>query len=169
MSGVVATLFALAALIAGGLALTRRNVVHAAVLVMAALLLIAGAMLALSAGLAAALMILVHAGTIVAVLLFVALTTPAASGRDSAPLGLVRAGLLLVPLVLLMVMALLALPPGAAQPVPPVSAVGQRLFGPWAVGVELASLLLLVALMGARQLLRPAAGQGEAGEPGEKP
>lgn len=154
MSVSIATLLTLTALACGVFAFTRSNIVHAATLVMAALLLLAGAMLALSAGLAAALMILVHAGAIVAVLLFIALTTPAASARRTRPQALVRAGLLLAPLAALLALGLAALPASAPQAAPSVAAVGQLLFGPWAVGVELASLLLLVALIGARQLLR---------------
>lgn len=160
MNATLASILAVAALGCGVAAFTRHNIVHAATLVMAALLLIAGAMLALSAGLAAALMILVHAGAIVAVLLFIAVSTPTASARRTAPQSLVRAALLLAPVLALFVVGLAALPSGSAQEAPPVAFVGQLLFGPWAVGVELVSLLLLVALLGARQLLRHD-GEGE--------
>lgn len=134
-----------------------RSVVHGAVLVMAALLAVAASMLALSAGFAAALMILVHAGAIVTVTLFVAVTLPSAmaaphSRRASGPWPF----LLLPPLALLLGAAFWAAGPQALPGPgrPSAEAVGALLFGPWAVAVELVSLMLLAALMGARILLR---------------
>lgn len=158
MTILIALALALGALVLAALAMLRaRTVVHAAALVMGTLLLIAAAMLALSAGFAASLMILVHAGAIVTVMLFIAVTLPVAGGPGQRPQGSPRSSLLIVAAALFLLLGLFsgpAIPPPA--PPSPVSAeaVGKLLFGPWAVAVELASLLLLVVLLGARGLLR---------------
>jgi NADH-quinone oxidoreductase subunit J len=157
VTDVAAGLFALLSLLVAALALSRPQVVHAAFLVMLSLLLVAAAMLLLSAGLAAALMILVHAGAIVAVLLFVAVTLPAATGGLAPARGARRTALLVGPAALLLALGLLSGAPGGSTGAAPdggALGVGERLFGPWAIAVELASLLLLVALLGARLLLR---------------
>jgi NADH-quinone oxidoreductase subunit J len=147
--------------------LRARTVVHAAALVMGSLLLIAAAMLSLSAGFAASLMVLIHAGAIVTVMLFIAVTLPVAPGGGQHPQGGPWPVLLTMAAALLLLLGLFSaepIPP-AAPPAPssaPVSAeaVGILLFGPWAVAVELASLLLLVVLLGARSLLRREPPQG---------
>lgn len=153
----LATLLAAAGLVMVTLAMLRvQSVVHAAVLLMGAILCVAASMLALAAGLAAALMLLVHAGAIVTVMLFVAVTLPVAErGTGPRPQG-GTAGIAAMLALILAGVALTAEPGGASIPssAAPAGAVGALLFGPWAVAVELASLLLLVALLGARLLLR---------------
>ncbi|WP_448580513.1 NADH-quinone oxidoreductase subunit J [Thermaurantiacus sp.] len=163
MTGLVATALALAALVLAALAMLRaRTVVHAAALVMGSLLLIAAAMLALSAGFAASLMILVHAGAIVTVMLFIAVSLPVAPGGGQRPQGGPWPILLGMIAALLLLLGLLSGNSGPSTAPAPASAeaVGKLLFGPWAVAVELASLLLLVALLGARGLLRREPPQG---------
>ncbi|WP_439533421.1 NADH-quinone oxidoreductase subunit J [Polymorphobacter sp.] len=146
-----------AALLAGVLTVTRATVVHALMYLVAMLLALATVFFALGASFAGAMQILVYAGAIVAVFVFVVMTvdsSPAAAARERSRLrGAWRGPALLVGLMLLPLFAGL---PGGGVPALPVSAraVGALLFGPWALAVELASFLLLAALLGARHLAR---------------
>jgi NADH-quinone oxidoreductase subunit J len=67
-----------------------------------------------------------------------------------APLG--AAALILAPLAAGLLAGAEA--PGAAGGPVPAARLGALLFGPWAVAVEIASALLLAALLGARALGR---------------
>lgn len=158
-------LLAALALVSAILALTRPNAVHALLWMLASLLALAGAFFALGAGLAGAVQILVYAGAILVVFLFVVLTLdlmPQAITREKAGLStfplipLLAAALVIIPIVTGLIRDTLA--ETAATDVPAHS-VGALLFGPWAVAVELASFLLLVGIVGARQLGRREKGQ----------
>jgi NADH-quinone oxidoreductase subunit J len=140
------------------LAVTRPNAVHALLYLLAALLALAAAFFALGASFAAVLQILIYAGAIVVVFVFVVMTvdaSPAAQSRDQT--GLARgwpgaaaiAALVAAPFLF----GLGGVAPGAPAPVP-AQAVGLLLFGPWALTVELASFLLLAGLIGVRHLGR---------------
>jgi NADH-quinone oxidoreductase subunit J len=148
-------------LVAMALAVTRPGVVHALIWVVAGLLALASAFFALGAGFAAAVQILIYAGAIIAVFVFVVMTIdsgPETLARERArlgagwalPLGLV--GLVLAPAAFGLVAGAA---PGAPAPRPvPPEALGALLFGPWAVAVEAASAILIAALLGARHLAR---------------
>ena len=159
MSGFVALWCASAALASELLAVTRPGIVHGLMWLVAALLSLAGCFYALGASFAGAVQVLVYAGAIVAVFVFVVMTvdaTPEALAEERArlagawrlPAGVVA----LVALPLLLAPNSTGLEPGPATV--PVKALGALLFGPWAIGVEIASALLLAALMGARHLGR---------------
>ncbi|MBN2629626.1 MAG: NADH-quinone oxidoreductase subunit J [Rhodobacteraceae bacterium] len=150
------------ALVSAALAVTRPSVVHGLMWLVAALLSLAATFFALGAGFAGAVQILIYAGAILAVFVFVVMTF------DASPPALARERLRLKQAArwpLLMVLALglplafglwggavaTGLAPGGRVP---VQAVGGLLFGPWAVAVEIASFLLIAALLGARHLVR---------------
>lgn len=145
------------ALFAAVLALTRVNAVHALLMFLAALLALAVTFLSLGAAFAAALTVVVYAGAVVVVFVFVAMTLDSSADAiagERRRLG--RAGI--VPFgvggaVLLVLTGLLLAGPvsDAAQPVPS-QAVGQLLFGGWVLAVEIASFLLLAGLIAARHL-----------------
>jgi NADH-quinone oxidoreductase subunit J len=148
------------ALLAAVFAVTRATIVHALMWLVALLLILAAVFFALGAGFAGAMQILVYAGAIVAVFVFVVMTVESGQAAEelerSRLAGAWRGAALLAALVLLPLLA--GLPAGAVDPVLPVTAraVGALLFGPWALAVELASFLLLAALLGARHLARRA-------------
>jgi NADH-quinone oxidoreductase subunit J len=152
LTGAIAVLAAL-------LAVTRATIVHALLYLVVMLLALAALFFALGASFAGALQILVYAGAIVAVFVFIVMTVdagPDAVARERRRLhGAWRGPLLLVAMILL---PLLAGPHGSATAgtaLLPARAVGGLLFGPWALAVELVSFLLLAALLGARILSRP--------------
>jgi NADH-quinone oxidoreductase subunit J len=157
---------ATAALVSAALAVTRPNVVHGLIWLVATLLSLAAAFFALGAAFAGAVQILVYAGAILAVFVFVVMT------YDSAPEALARERARLAAAWRLpaAVVAAVALPlalglwgapdaPAAALAEVPARRVGALLFGPWALAVEIASCLLLAALLGARHLGRKGDGR----------
>ena len=151
-----------------GVVLTR-NVVHAALFLLVSLVAVAGLYLALFAEFLALVQVLIYGGAIVIVLLFAIMLTrtaeyPRISDNRQWPLAAVAA------LALLGVMAAAflwsaptstvgaGLVPALTQPAPlhpePVEGpafadLGNSLFTTWAVPFEIASLVLLVALIGA--------------------
>ncbi|PZN96291.1 MAG: NADH-quinone oxidoreductase subunit J [Alphaproteobacteria bacterium] len=145
------------ALLAALMVVTRDSIVHALMYLVAMLLALAAVFFALGAGFAGALQILIYAGAIVAVFVFVVMTvdsTPEALAREKARLRRGwRGPALLVALLLLPLFGGVGIAVGNADPVP-VKAIGALLFGPWAIAVELASFLLLAALLTARHLAR---------------
>lgn len=155
------------ALVAMALAVTRPNVVHALIWVVAGLLSLASGFFALGAGFAGAVQILIYAGAIIAVFVFVVMTIdsgPEAMAEERARLATGWKGPLALVLVVL-APALLGLAgsvgqevAAAPQPVP-ARDLGALLFGPWAVAVELASAMLIAALLGARHLARREGGE----------
>jgi NADH-quinone oxidoreductase subunit J len=158
MTGIMALLGAVAVL-AALLAVTRATIVHALMYLVVMLLALAALFFALGANFAGALQILVYAGAIVAVFVFIVMTVDTGREAVARERGRLHGGwrgpLVLVALILL---PLLAGTDGSATMAirqVPARAVGGLLFGPWALAVELASFLLLAALLGARILSRP--------------
>ena len=160
MSGGFAIFAGSLALVAALLAVTRASVVHALIWLLCTLLSLAASFFALGAGFAGAAQILVYAGAILAVFVFVVMTfdaSPEALRTERRRLARAWAApalvgvLLLVPLV---AMTQDPAPGGTPGRAIPAQELGALLFGPWAVAVEVASGLLLAALMGARHLGR---------------
>lgn len=160
MNADVAIWAALVALLAAGAAVIQRSIVHALMLLIASLLCLAAAFLALDAEFAAAVQLLVYAGAITAVFVFVVMGIDRSAGglgRERAqlaqawPLPALAVAAALIPLLVGLLQA-----PG--KPGTPASTgardLGILLFGPWAVAVELVSLLLLAGLIGVRHLGR---------------
>ncbi|MDT8854174.1 NADH-quinone oxidoreductase subunit J [Paracoccaceae bacterium Fryx2] len=158
------------ALVSALLAVTRPSVVHGLMWLVATLLSLAAAFFGLGAGFAGAVQILIYAGAILAVFVFVVMTV------DASPeaLALERSRLKQAWQMPALVVVLVVLPftlggapwglvEGAEVASVPAKRVGALLFGPWAIAVEIASFLLLAALMGARHLGRRPR-QGEDGQ-----
>jgi NADH-quinone oxidoreductase subunit J len=130
-----------------------RNVVHAALFLMGTLLAVGAVFLLLAADFLALVQVLIYGGAVTMLLLFAIMLTRAEApglqvdARRRVP-ALVAAGAFLAVLVV----GIAATPWPA--PVSPtlarvdVEALGQALFGPWAIPFEIASLVLLVALLG---------------------
>jgi NADH-quinone oxidoreductase subunit J len=157
------------ALIATGLVITGRNTVHALLYLVVSLLAVAVIFMLLGAPFAAALEVIIYAGAIMVLFLFVVMMTEAASSAEQRLTDVrIWIGPALLSAVLLAELVLLALGlpgdggsgsgigPGAEtiQTVGP-TAVGTRLLGPYLLAVELASMLLLAGLVGAWHLGRP--------------
>jgi NADH-quinone oxidoreductase subunit J len=143
----------------GGLGVVAaRNMVHAAVLLIASLLGVAVVFLLLSVEFLALVQVLIYGGAIAVLLLFALMLTraremPVAEDGPQKPLAVV-AGLAL--LVVLFSVVFGTEWPGAAEEltVIPFADLGDKLFRDWAVPFEIASLLLLVALIGAIVIAR---------------
>jgi NADH-quinone oxidoreductase subunit J len=158
-------LFALCAVVAaagGVLAVTSRQVVHAALWLVTALGALAGCYLVLGAQVVALVQVLVYVGAVVVLVLFALMLTRAPIGRSddvsyglvhriaSAAAGLATAGLLGTVLVRAV--------RGMTFTVHDDRAVARQvagsLFGSWVLPFELLSLLLLAALVAALVLSR---------------
>lgn len=144
------------AVAASALAVTRSHALHALLYLVVALLAVSLAFLALGAPLLAALEVIVYAGAILVLVLFVIMMLdPGPEGRRQerrwlAPRHWVLPGLLAGTLgaLTLRALALGRDAPVQARAIGP-HAVGRSLFTDYLVGVELASILLLVGLVGA--------------------
>ena len=147
------------------LAITRRNAVHALLYLIVGMLGVAVVLYAFGAAFAAVLQIVIWAGAIMVLFLFVMMmlslrTEPGSSLslRQAAGPALLTA---ILALELVIMVALAPADPPAAAAVEPKQ-VGAALYGPYALGVELASVLLLVGVAGALHLgLRSSEGEGE--------
>ena len=154
VNGIAFALLALAS-VGGALGmLSTRNVVHAAFWLLEVMLALAGLFLLLSAEFMAMVQLLVYAGAVAVLVLFVIMLTlrrreDAIRPRDwswpAAGMAALFGGLVLS------AVALYTPPPGVRMPqvTPDVAAFGRLLFTAWMLPFELASLVLLVALIGA--------------------
>ncbi len=146
----------------GGLAVVAsRNIVHAALALLVSLVAVAGVYLLLYAEFLALVQVLIYGGAIVIVLIFAIMLTrgaeyPRTSDNKQWPLALVAAlGLLavLVPAFLINSVR------GTEAQNAAFSDIGESLFTTWAVPFEIASLVLLVALIGAIIIARSGPGE----------
>jgi NADH-quinone oxidoreductase subunit J len=139
------------------LAITRANAVHALLYLIVGMLGVAVVLYAFGAAFAAVLQVVIWAGAIMVLFLFVMmmLSIRIESARALRVRALVGPALLTAVLAVeLMLLVALAPPdPPAAAAVEPQK-VGAALYGPYALGVELASVLLLVGVAGAFHLGR---------------
>jgi NADH-quinone oxidoreductase subunit J len=147
------------AIVATVLVITRTRAVHALLYLVVSLLAIALCFYTLGAPFAAALQVIVYAGAIMVLFVFAVMTLnlgEAAAEQERAWLSpRVWWGPAALAAVLLAEMGyvLIAAPPGGASTtVVPPRAVGASLYGPYLLAVELASFLLLAALVGAYHL-----------------
>lgn len=160
---------AMVAIVATGMVITRRNAVHALLYLVVSLLALGLLFFTLGAPFAAALEVITYAGAIMVLFLFVIMLLNPQVGDDKQPAlsgdqgrkpkwpfsfnwrgpGLLTA-VLLAELIYVLVGRGQAVGETAVSP----QQVGLTLFGPYLLGVELASMLLLAALVGAYHLGR---------------
>ncbi len=163
MTLVTATFYYMAAagIVSALLAVTRRNPVHSMLWVLALFMHVAGIFLLLAAEFLAAVQVIVYAGAILIFYLFVVmlLDLPDEEARPRFgkhwPLA-AAVGLSFVALPWLAQVETLG-PTRMADGGPPMGSlaeVGKALFGPFALPFEIASLLLLAAIVGAVVLAR---------------
>jgi len=161
-------LFAACILGFGVLVVTSQNPVHSVIFLVLDFLSVAGLYVVLGAQFVAAIQVLVYAGGIVVLYLFVVMLVNvkrppeafSAPGRHSRP-GLVLAGAVLLELVVIAVWSRVAPTPSmpAAEAFPVAGnteQVGWLLYTSYLVPFEVASMLLLVAMIGAIVLARRA-------------
>ena len=161
------------AVLSTGLAITRLNAVHALLYLIVSLMAVAVIFFCLGAPFVAALEIIVYAGAIMVLFVFVIMMLnlgPHATEQEGQWL---RPAMWIGPSILGLILLgeLICVFAGSAGPVTGAAAIGPKqvglaLFGPYVLAVELASLLLLAGLVGAYHLGRraaPAAGEGAAG------
>lgn len=161
------------AIISTVLTITRLNAVHALLYLVVSLLAVAVAFYTMGAPLVAALEVIIYAGAIMVLIVLVVmmlnLGKRAVQSERQLMQGKIWVGpsvlsvLLIVEVVYLIVRArlsgmLLGSGSGALAP----KQVGIALYGPYLIGVELASMLLLGALVGACHLGRPVSEKAEA-------
>ncbi len=161
------------AIISTLLVITRLNGVHALLYLIVSLLAVALIFFTLGAPFLAALEVIIYAGAIMVLFVFVVMMLnlgPEAAQQESQWLspGIWRGPALLAVILIGELVYMAARGGGpltAAGGVDPKQ-VGMALFGPYLLGVELASLLLLAGLVGAYHLGRhtsaEAGGEGEA-------
>ena len=157
-------LFYISAVVAVGatlMMLTRQNAVHALLYLIVSLLAVAVVFFVLGAPFAAALEVIIYAGAIMVLFIFVVMLLnvgPRPGELESAWLSpTVWAGPAVLAAILVGEIVYILSSPGLgiepAAEIPPVR-VGLALYGPYLVAVELASMLLLAGLVGAYHLGR---------------
>lgn len=157
---------AAASVVSAILAVTRKNPVHSMLWVLALFLQVAGIFLLLGAEFLAAVQVIVYAGAILVFYLFVLmlLDLPGEVARPRFNSHWALAAVMGLAFVALIWLAQFKTPDAAASVAPTgsdggpalgtLSAVGTALFGPFALPFEMASLVLLAAIVGAVVLAR---------------
>jgi NADH-quinone oxidoreductase subunit J len=152
-SGIIAILATL-------LTITRINVVHALLYFIVSLLALAVIFYSLGAHFAAALEVIVYAGAIMVMFLFVIMMLNLGQTTQDQERAWLKPGIWIGPAILTapLLVELLTTINGAQQQmahtVVTAKDVGIDLFGPYVLAVELASMLLLAGLVGAYHLAR---------------
>ena len=141
-----------------------RNLIHAVVFLILSFLGIAGLFVTLSADFVAVAQVLIYAGAIPVLILFAIMLTPRA-GRDNAETmlrlpALVLAATLAVTIIVIALRTDWDLGGGSGFP-ETASAIGEALLSTYVLPFEIASVLLLAAMVGAIVLVRP---EGPASE-----
>jgi len=144
--------------------ITRKNPVHSALLLIATLMSVAGIYVLLEAEFLAAVQVLVYAGGVMVLFLFVIMLVDLAQrGQDAAPARRISKGAVAAGVVLTLLFLCVLLSTFAMEPLGATSAGGEALragggnlgsvalvmFRYYLLPFELASVLLLVAMVGA--------------------
>ena len=153
---------AVIAVISTLMVITRLNAVHALIYLIISLLAVAVIFYTLGAPFAAALEIIIYAGAIMVLFVFVVMMLnlgPAAIEQERRwlhPKMWLGPALLVIVLLAELIYILAGVHPSAGGKVVGAKQLGITLFGPYLLGVELASMLLLAGVVGAYHLgLRP--------------
>ena len=159
-SGIFFYVLASLTLLAGLMVITRRNPVHSAMFLVFAFFCVAGIYVTLSAEFLAAVQVLVYAGGIVVLFLFVIMLVPLAPKLSPMRLKQGAAALLLAGLVAAAAVVIHERASGqeiAGETVAglgSIEAVGMEIYTRYLLPFEVASVLLLVAMIGAVVLAR---------------
>lgn len=152
---------AFVAVIATVLVITRTNAVHALLYLIVSLLAVALIFFALGAPFVAALEVIIYAGAIMVLFIFVIMMLNLGNETAKQESSLLTPGIWIGPSVLCVILVgeLVYFLIGVHSAIPDpgtvsTKQVGIALFGPYALGVELASMLLLAGLVGAYHLGR---------------
>jgi NADH-quinone oxidoreductase subunit J len=147
------------AVIATLMTITRLNAVHALLYLIVSLLSVATVFYTLGAPFVAALEVIIYAGAIMVLFVFVTMMLNLGERTKRQERAWLSAGMWVGPAVLaaaliveLSHMVLSSAAPGVPARVIDPKHVGIALFGPYLIGVELASMLLLAGLVGAYHL-----------------
>jgi NADH-quinone oxidoreductase subunit J len=146
------------AVISTGLMLTRLNVVHALLYLIVSLLGVAVVFYALGAPFVAALEVIIYAGAIMVLFVFVVMMLNLGAHAVEMEKQWVTPGIWTGPVLLasILIVEVIYLVRGDTAGLGAVAVapkeVGITLFGPYLIGVELASMLLLAGLVGAYHL-----------------
>ena len=162
------------AVIATALAITRSNAIHALLYMILSLLSVALIFFLLGAPFLAALEVIVYAGAIMVLFVFVVMMLDLRKAMDLKRAAWVQPRSLLLPAALaalllaelVYVLARAEETPVQAVPIEVID-VSLTLFGPYLIGVELASILLLAGLIGAYHLGQQY-GQQRSSDSGER-
>ena len=152
-SGIIAILATL-------MVITRTNIVHALLYFIVSLLAIAVVFYTLGAPFAAALEVIVYAGAIMVMFLFVVMMLNLGKETEDqekswlTPSVWIGPSIMAVPLLLEVIYAINVTHEEMAHTVVSAKEIGVALFGPYVLAVELASMLLLAGLVGAFHLAR---------------
>ncbi|MGB4593226.1 MAG: NADH-quinone oxidoreductase subunit J [Coriobacteriia bacterium] len=153
VNGLAFVLLAFATIGGAVMMLSTRNVVHAAFWLLEVMLATAGIYLLLDAEFLALVQVLVYAGAVSVLVIFTIMLTlrrredairPFESGWGSAAIATLFGGALI-----LAIMRAPLWPGTMPEEVPDVAAFGEAMFTRWMVPFEIASVVLLVALVGA--------------------
>jgi len=151
---------AIIAILATLMVITRTNIVHALLYFIVSLLAIAVIFYTLGAPFAAALEVIVYAGAIMVMFLFVVMMLNLGQVTEDqekawlVPSIWIGPTLLAVPLLAEVLYAINLQKEEMAHTVVGAKEIGSALFGPYVLAVELASMLLLAGLVGAYHLAR---------------
>ena len=145
--------------VAGGVGVVvLREIVRAAVCLLFALVGVAGLFFLLNAEFLAAVQLVVYTGGILILIIFGVMLTSTAQGRRFEPAAgeVVVAGSAAVVLIATLTLVAVRTPwpasPAGTVPTPAADLLGQALLGDYVVPFEVASLLLLVVMVGAAYL-----------------
>jgi NADH-quinone oxidoreductase subunit J len=153
---------AVVAVVAAVLAITRKKPVHALLYLVVSLLAVSFIFFILGAPLAAALEVIVYAGAIMVLFIFVIMMLNRGDKTLEQENLLLKPRTWTGPVILVFILfvqwlyIVISQPKSSETPFVPIGAkqVGVSLFGTYALGVELASILLLAALVGALHVSR---------------
>jgi len=151
---------AVIAIVATALAISRKNAVHALLYLLVSLLAVALIFFVIGAPFVAALEVIVYAGAIMVLFVFVMMLLNLGPHSIEQERRWLTPRTWIGPLVLTVVLigellyALGSRGPATTGPLVDSRPVGIELFGPYALGVEIASMLLLSGLIGAYHLGR---------------
>jgi NADH-quinone oxidoreductase subunit J len=159
------------AIIATLLAITRLNTVHALLYFIVSLLAVSVIFFVLGAPFVAALEVIIYAGAIMVLFIFVVMMLNLGTQAIEQERSWLRPRIWIGPALLALVLIaeliyLLFTNAGGLSGVKPVGpkTVGIALFGPYVLGVELASILLMAGLVGAYHLGRRESAEESSGD-----